>query len=399
MASAVLLHSAPCPTPFGPARGMLYHAPAMRTRNQRGGGGDWIAAATAAGLLYLCPAPSLARQVERSLTESGTWSILEEPELNTPAGELHLARQALAQQRYGDAQRRIDAWLKAHKGDPLEPEAYLIRGDSLYLQKEYYKSLYDYEMVCRMYPGSEAFMIALEREFEVAKLFSSGVRRKVWGIRWMRAWEEAEELFIRIQERAPGSKLAERAARALADHYYARRRMELAATMYDIYLKNHPKAADTSEAMQRLVFSHLATFKGPAFDVSGLEEAGGWLNVLSTRYPAEAQQIRAEALQQRIEEARAEKMLVDADFYLRRKDEVSAKFMLERLIRRHSSTLAAQRAYRAMKQRGWVSDEVPDELRRQDPPPLGGREPEGQADEEAAHESDAIMRAEAAEQP
>lgn len=334
------------------------------------GGVDRGGALAAAAVALALALPAGAQQVERDLSEVGAWSIVAEPELNTPAGELHLARQALAQQRYGDARRRMDTWLKKHKGDPLEPEAYLVRGDSLLLQKEYYKSLYDYEYICRMFPGSEAFMIALEREFEVAQLFASGVRRKLWGVRWMRAYEEAEELFIRIQERAPGSKLAERAARALADHYYARRKMELAATMYDIYLKNHPNAGDSAEAMQRLVFSHLATFKGPAFDVSGLEEANGWLNILRTRYPAEAQQMRAEALQRRIEEARAEKMLVDADFYLRRKDEVSAKFMLDRLIRRHSSTLAAQRAYEAMKERGWVADEVPEELRVEPAPEI-----------------------------
>ncbi|MCL4198416.1 MAG: outer membrane protein assembly factor BamD [Phycisphaerales bacterium] len=348
------------------------------------GVGRGVVAAAAAMVIALAPAPlALAQQVERDLSEAGTWSIVAEPELNTPAGELHLARQALAQQRYGDARRRMDTWLKKHKGDPLEPEAYLVRGDSLLLQKEYYKSLYDYEYVCRMFPGSEAFMIALEREFEVAQLFASGVRRKLWGVRWMRAYEEAEELFIRIQERAPGSKLAERAARALADHYYARRKMELAATMYDIYLKNHPNAGDSAEAMQRLVFSHLATFKGPAFDVSGLEEANGWLNILRARFPAQAQQMRAEALQRRIEEARAEKMLVDADFYLRRKDEVSAKFMLERLIRRHSSTLAAQRAYEAMKERGWVGEEVPEELRDQPAPEILGPAPEGNPDSAA----------------
>lgn len=328
-----------------------------------------LAAAGFTLVLALAAAPAAAQQVERDLTAEGTWQIVDEPQLDTPAGELHLARQALAQKRYGDARRRMDNWLKNHKGDPLEAEAYLIRADSLFLAKDYYKSLFDYEAICRMFPGSEAFMIALEREFEVAQLFAGGLRRKLWGMRWFRAYDEAEELFIRIQERAPGSKLAERAGRALADFYYDRRNMELAATMYDIYIKNNPKAADNPDAMQRLVYSHLATFKGPAFDVSGLEEADGWLNILRTRYPAQAQQMRAEALQQRIEEARAEKMLVDADFYLRRKDEVSARFVLKRLIDKHSSTLAAQRAYKAMKERGWVSDEVPEEL-LQDAPPV-----------------------------
>lgn len=330
---------------------------------------------------------TLGQQVERHLDGSGTWSIVDEPELNTPAGELHLARQALAQKRYGDARRRMDTWLKSHKGNPLEPEAYLIRADAYFMARDYYKSLFDYEYVCRVYPGSEAFMIALEREFEVAQLFAGGMRRRMLGMRWFRAYDEAEELFIRIQERAPGSKLAERAGRALADFYYDRRNMELAATMYDIYIKNNPKAADKADAMQRLVYSYLATFKGPAFDVSGLDEADGWLNILRTRYPAVAQQMRAEALQQRIEEARAEKMLVDADFYLRRDDEVSARFVLDRLLRRHSSTLAAQRAYRAMRNRGWVSDEVPDELKIEGGP-ASLNEPAGPPAPEAAGASE-----------
>lgn len=329
-----------------------------------------LAPITAALVLSLGALPCLGQQVERDLSPNGTWSIVDAPELNTPAGELHLARQALAQQRYSDARRRMDTWIKAHTGDPLEPEAYLIRADALFMSKDYYKSLYDYEYICRMYPGSEAFMIALEREFDVAKLFASGVHRKLWGIPWISAYDEAEELFIRIQERAPGSKLAERAGRALADHYYNLRDMRLAATMYDIYIRNNPRATDNAEAMQRLVYSYLATFKGPAFDVSGLDEADGWLSILRAKYPAEAQQMRAEALQQRIEEARAQKMLVDADFYLKRHDDVSAKFMLKRLLRKHPTTLAAQRAYSAMKDRGWVGDEVPDELKTQDAPTM-----------------------------
>ena len=89
----------------------------------------------------------LGQQVGRDLSADGTWSIIEAPELDTPAGELHLARQALAQQRYSDARRSMDAWIKAHTGDPLEPEAYLIRADALFLSKDYYKSLYDFEYI------------------------------------------------------------------------------------------------------------------------------------------------------------------------------------------------------------------------------------------------------------
>jgi outer membrane protein assembly factor BamD (BamD/ComL family) len=82
-------------------------------------------------------------------------------------------------------------------------------------------------------------------------------------MRLLDAGDVAEELLIRIQERLPGSRLAELAGIELADYYFARRKMDLAAEMYSIFLQNNPRSEFVSKARRRLIYAHLASFKGP----------------------------------------------------------------------------------------------------------------------------------------
>jgi len=50
-------------------------------------------------------------------------------------------------------------------------------------------------------------------------------------------------------------------------------------------------------------------------------------------------------------------MLESARWYIRTDDDVSAQFVLERLLRRHPATNAAQTALRIMDDRGWLDPE------------------------------------------
>ena len=149
-----------------------------------------------------------------------------------------------------------------HPKHPLLPEAYLLRGDSLKARRSYYKALFEYEFVAVSFTGSEAFVRALEREFEIAQLFAAGTKRKLWGMRIVDASNEAEELLIRIQERLPGSRLAEDAGMALGDFYFSRRKMDLAAEMYSLFIQNFPRSRRIAKARKRLIYAYLASFKG-----------------------------------------------------------------------------------------------------------------------------------------
>lgn len=348
-----------------------------------------VAAACAVTLSLTAPT-GLAQSVKRNLDDLDGWKVVEEPTPGTPEYGIYEIRRALADGRFSEAESKADHWIDAHPRHSLLAEAYLARGQAKEGREDHYKALFDYEFVARSFTGSDAFTRAMEREFAIAKMFANGKRRKLWGIRFASAKDEAEELFIRIQERMPGSELAERAGRALADFYYQNRDMNMAATAYDLYIRNYPDAQDRDEAMKQLVYSNVGKSKGPEFDPSGLYEADAWLETIDRAYPAEAEQMGADALRVRIRESDADRMLEDAKWYLKRKDEVSARFILKRLLRKYASTASGQIAYRFMADKGWIGPKPKSE-------PAAATQGEPTADESNASETETQFEPAAAE--
>lgn len=292
--------------------------------------------------------------------QEGTFKEVESWPKGTPEHQLQQIRRLIAEKEYDDAVDLADEWIEKNPYHRLLPTALLLRGDAKSHDRNYFKALYDYEHIARAYPDSDAFFVALERELDIAKTFGSGVRRKFWGMRIMPAGEEAEELFIRIQERTPGSRLAERAGKALGDFYYDRKEMGMAAEAYDIFLENHPRSQWRPEAMKKLIDANLATFKGPRFDATGLIEAQQRIEGFKTDYPATAEKVGADALLVRIDESLAQKALVTAQWYDRKDRAVSAKFMYRRVVRDYPGSSAAAEAARRLEEWGETVTPAPD---------------------------------------
>ena len=101
-------------------------------------------------------------------------------------------------------------------------------------------------------------------------------------------------------------------------------------------------------ARRRLIYAHLAGFKGPRFDAAGLYEARALLLRLKRQDPVTAEQIGADALLVRIDESDAEKLLVTAEWYLRTRDFIAAEMTIRRLVTKYPRTVATSRALRRM---------------------------------------------------
>ncbi len=299
-------------------------------------------------MLAVIPLANATAQEKYELGGEGFKKIAE-PDPATPQGQLHQFRKMIAEERPYDAADGLKEWIKTHPNHPLLVEAHLIRGDALAAAAEHYKALFEYEEVVRAYPESSQFQIALEREFQIAQTFAAGVRRKLWGMRIIDAGPEAEELFIRIQERAPGSKLAERAGISLADYYYDHDEMVMAAEAYDLFLRNFPKSQWREHSMRRQILANLATFKGPKFDVTSLVEAQRRLSDFKGNFPAAAEQLGSEAMLTRIDESLATRSLLVAQWYERRGNTISARAMYQRVIKDHPGSASAQTALQQLR--------------------------------------------------
>jgi outer membrane protein assembly factor BamD (BamD/ComL family) len=294
-------------------------------------------------MVVVLGAPAAAQDTF-TLTEHDIWKPMAEVDPASPEGQLAEARRALVA---GDAERAealVTSWIERHELHPLIAHAYLLRGDALLQQDDEYKALFDYEVVARVYPGSDAFVTALQREFEIAKQYAAGRNRKLWGIRWVGAEDEAQELLIRIQERLPGSRLGEQAGMELADYYDRKGEKRLAADAYDLFIENYPNSSMITKARLKLIYAHLATYKGPQFDPAGLDEAKLKLRELKVTEPATAQRVGTDGLLLRIQESEAAKLLVNARWYLQTRDPVAAERTIRRLVLKYPRTVAAQDA-------------------------------------------------------
>jgi outer membrane protein assembly factor BamD (BamD/ComL family) len=291
-----------------------------------------------------------AQQEEFVLTESDLWE--HKPIVpGSPEALVLRARKALAEGNDQRARAMASAFLDKHDDSesPRRADMLLVRGDALMAMGDEYEALFDFEDIARRHPGSAAFVPALEREYTIAVAYAHGLRKKFMGtIRIIDAQDDAQEILILIQERLPGSRLAEQAGMQLADFYFDNAKLRLAAEAYDLFVLNYPQSEHIDKARQRLIESYLAEYRGPAFDESGLRDARTRLERMRIAQPALAQRLGSTALLIRIYESEALKLLATAEWYRTVNDPVSAEQTIRRLVKRYPNSIATRTALRSI---------------------------------------------------
>lgn len=302
---------------------------------------------------------SLAQEA-RTLDAKGQWTTPAprepDPERAKDAQTMSRARALLASGKADDAENLLSAFIGAPDAhdSPYFPEALYLRGSARLARRDEFDSLYDFERVVKEFPESEMFTPALEKELEVADLYLGGLRKRVLGMRVESGVSVAEEIILRINERLPGSALAEKALLRLADYYYEARDLPMAVETYDVFLSLYPRSVSRSRALQRRVYANIAQFKGPAHDAGKLVEAAYQIEDFQREFPLDAARLgMSDALLARLDESRAEQLLQTGRWYLDRDDPAGAKITLGRLIRTHPGTGAAQDALAIFTERGW----------------------------------------------
>ncbi len=305
-----------------------------------------LQSAVTLAVIAICSWSALAQETLK-LSADDRWMPPAESDPESAASQLRLAQLALAR---GDASRALNlatSWLERYPANPFRAHALLLKGDSLLAQGDEYKALYDYEELVRLYPGSDVFVTALQREYQIATAYANGLRRKFFGtFRWLNAEDDSQELLIRIQERLPGSELAEKAGMELADFYFRKRDMQLAADAYDLFVQNYPKSRQVEKARLRLIYSLCAAYKGPLYDARGLFEASARLRELQALDPITAQRVGADALLVRIYESEGSKLLSEAGWYQHMGDPISCELYIRRLVDKYPKSIATLIALR-----------------------------------------------------
>ena len=223
----------------------------------------------------------------------------------------------IAAGNFGDAYRDDVRWLKAHPDSPsfdrgLYLAAVALKGDLNLIRAFYYC-----DELLDEHPESVRYRDALTLQYEMADLYLNGLKDTLLGLRIVDRDDAAIDMLFRIQNRAPGSPVAEKALLRTADYYWSDDQFDLAADAYDSYFKAYPRSALVPQARLRQAYANLAQFHGPAFDSTSVLNARAQLQQLIVDYPDLAQQDDLPAKVVLADRQLARKLVIRADYYRR----------------------------------------------------------------------------------
>jgi outer membrane protein assembly factor BamD (BamD/ComL family) len=306
--------------------------------------------------ILLATLPVCAQQTETTLNDKGEWVVTDAPEPGSDAATLAEARVKVAEGHPGRAVAILNKWIKKNKNttNPHLPEAYLLRGRAKMADGNEFRAMFDFERLIREFPASEQFEDANYEEYKIAIAYLDGLNRKTLGLRISPSESVGEETLVRVAERLPGSTLREQAFLSLSDYYYFRAvDMKSAALIYGYLVEQFPNTRYRKEAMAREIYANVARFKGPRYDASSLIEADILIDRFEANFPADARRTGiGDALSARINDSLALQVLENATWYANRGDKPSARFVLQRLMRKHPNTVAAAKGRELAKRIG-----------------------------------------------
>ncbi len=306
----------------------------------------WVGVAALA-----CPASLLAAPKTWEYAGAGQWPQIYLPttEPSTPDPTLDRVEQMVRAGQNKAAAKLGVQWFLAHKSSPQADRALFLIARAWHQYGDRIKAFYYLDELMDEHPDSRYYGPALDKQYEIADGYLNGYKRRFLGIPSFHAYEEAVEMLYRIQNRSPGSPLAEKALLRTANFYFADRQYDFAADTYAAFIRTYPRSPQTPRAKLRYGYSLYAQFRGPKFDAAPVIDAREQLRGVIAQYPQLASEENIPDLIAQLDRNLARKLYTTADFYRRTNAPRGAAYTYRYLARAYPNTPEGQKAPEAMK--------------------------------------------------
>jgi outer membrane protein assembly factor BamD (BamD/ComL family) len=294
--------------------------------------------------VMLCVQVSAAQTTRPQPAPRGTWELTDEgvrriespAETAGPAAqpepELDRVAELLDRGRFGAGRSRVIRWLRDNPQSPARDRALLQAARSFVGTGNRVKAFYYCDELLDTYPESTLYPEALQLQYDAADDYLSGVRERSLGFIPLTQPERGIEMLFRVQQRSPGSPLAERALIRTADYYWEDGQFDIAADVYQSYVTRFPRSPLAPMARLREAYANLAQFRGALYDPAPLINARTILAEMIDTYPDLAEQEDFEGKLELADRQFARKLYLKADWYRRTGQPESAAYVCRRAI-------------------------------------------------------------------
>jgi len=314
---------------------------------------NWIILGGAALLTVFVVGSAAADETFLFDEKTGDWVGAESAEA-APEGLVGEAQALLKAGQYGKAEKLLkDPIKKRELDEKARPAAMVVYADCAYMRGDFYEAYKRYQKVVEEYPDTVEFALSLRRELDIAKAWLEGKKRRLWGMFPVSAEDEALDILTRIEERAPGKRIAEVALKMKADYYYDAHKYDEAETAYRRLLRDYPSKRYRQMAARRAADAADARFAGAPFDETPLLEATELYRQYLDQFPQSTDHAEIEGFLQLIQAKRAEKNFQVGKFYQRVRQPRAAAYYFNYVLKTWPETLWADRSRAEMERMGF----------------------------------------------
>lgn len=262
--------------------------------------------------------------------------------------QLDQIERLIAEKSYRSAVKDLKRWVKANRNAPQFDRGLYLMAEALYGYGDGIKSFYYCDELLDEYPDSQYFSRAIEKQYVIADAYLNGYKRRFIGIPMLGADDEAVEMLFRIQQRSPGSQLAERSLLRTADYFFKEKQWDLAGDVYGAYLKSYPRSPNGPQVKLRRAYANLFQFRGSKFDPTPVLDARQQFAELQQESPALAESEDVATLIQRIDDSLAGKLVYTAEYFQRTHEPKAASYTWRDLAQKYPNAPQADRARAAI---------------------------------------------------
>lgn len=300
------------------------------------------------------PAHAQTRSAKTEELQGGRW-IPVDSNAAAPTIDPELIRieEMINSGQYSHASARAVDWLVRNPNSPMRDRGLFLNAEALFRYGNRIKAFFYLDELMDEFPESKLFYPALEKQYQIADEFLPSDKHRPYKSRFLGLpivdrEDEAIEMMYRIQQRSPGSQLAERALLRTADYYYADGQYDLAGDAYTAYARSYPRSPLLPRVKLRGAYANYAQFRGPKFDATPAIDARAQLAEVQGLYPEMSAEENVPRLINRIDQDFARKLLLTGNFYRRTNEPAGAVYLYRSVINAYPNSSEAAEAQAAL---------------------------------------------------
>ncbi len=257
------------------------------------------------------------------------------------------SKRALARQRYDDALRGLETYLREFPGSLKEAEAAYLRGEVLYQQGRLVEAHEALSQVTYRYPRFADIRLVIEREYDIAAALLNGTPTGTF----MGFETSSEDLGRQILEDLASNyefeAFSDDAIYLIASYEYRNEEYESALASYQRLLRRHPDSEWAGVCLFQQALCHIAMSDSPRYDQTHLRAAQQLLQKYVDEFEGELT-VKGRKVLEGLEEDFAAHDLAIAEWYLWEDQPRAAAIYLESILRLYPESRTAGEAGRKL---------------------------------------------------